>query len=117
MPQRKDGVSCTAKAKSTGVRCGNAPIPGGNVCRIHGGAAPQVRTASARRVLEALVGPALYHLRAVLEDTETPPNVRLAAAKDILDRMGYRSPERIEVITIGLVEAEIARLEAEQAAL
>lgn len=34
-------VQCSAKAK-TGSRCKRSAIPGGKVCRYHGGAAPQV---------------------------------------------------------------------------
>lgn len=45
---------CTAKAKKTGKRCSNRPVPGLNVCRYHGGGAPQARAAGARRV--ALAG-------------------------------------------------------------
>lgn len=43
---------CTAKAKKTGNRCKRAPIPGGTVCVMHGGAAPQVRNAATRRIIE-----------------------------------------------------------------
>ncbi len=112
MPRRKDGISCTATAKSTGVTCGNPPLPGGNVCAFHGGKAPQVEAAAARRVLDALVGPALAKLREILDDDETPPQVRLAAVRDILDRTGFKPVTQMEVLTIGVVEAEIARLEA-----
>ena len=31
---------CSAKAKSTGRRCGNAAMKGKNVCYIHGGKSP-----------------------------------------------------------------------------
>lgn len=41
---------CTARAKSTGERCSNWPIQGASVCRIHGGAAVQVRAAAQRRL-------------------------------------------------------------------
>src|SRR5437763_6410607 len=34
---------CTATAKSTGKRCRCYAITGGTVCRLHGGAAPQVK--------------------------------------------------------------------------
>lgn len=44
-PQR-----CTAKAKSTGERCGNWPIRGATVCGVHGGRAKQVRAAAQRRL-------------------------------------------------------------------
>ncbi len=113
--RRKDGISGTAKAKSTQSRCGNPPIPGGTTCRIHGAAAPQVKAAAARRILEELVGPALTQLTDLLVDPDTPPAVRLAAVRDILDRTGYKPATRVEVLTIGIVEAEIARLEAELA--
>lgn len=38
---------------SAGRPCGNWPIKGGDVCRKHGGAAPQVKAAAAARTLEA----------------------------------------------------------------
>lgn len=44
---------CTATAKRTGERCARAPIDGADICRSHGGAAPQVKAAAARRVVEA----------------------------------------------------------------
>lgn len=113
MPRRKDGISCTAKARTTGNRCGNPPIPGGNVCFFHGGAAPQVKAAAARNILEALVGPALAKMREILNDPDTPPHVRLAAVRDILDRTGFKPVTQMEVLTIGAIEAEIARLEAQ----
>lgn len=50
---------CTAKAKSTGGRCGKPAIPGGTTCRIHGSAARQVRKAGERRVLEQRAAKAL----------------------------------------------------------
>jgi len=113
MARRKDGVACTAKAKSTGKQCGNPPLPGGHVCKFHGGKAPQVLKASARNILEELVGPALAKMRQILEDKETPPSVRLAAVRDILDRTGFKPVEQMEVVTIGWVEQQIAMLEKE----
>lgn len=41
---------CIATAKSTGQRCGRAPIPGGEVCKVHGGGSPKVRAAAQRRL-------------------------------------------------------------------
>lgn len=107
-------TTCTAKSKSTQERCKNPPIPGGTVCRIHGGSAPQVRAAGARRVLEALVAPALLQYRDIIEDASTPPAVRLAAIRDLLDRTGYKPVEQIEFISDDMLEREIARYEAEQ---
>jgi hypothetical protein len=42
---------CTGTAKSTGERCTQPAIPGGTVCRYHGGGAPQVKAAAEQRLL------------------------------------------------------------------
>lgn len=42
---------CTATSRK-GERCGKRAIPGGRVCRFHGGAAPQVKAAAAERLRE-----------------------------------------------------------------
>ncbi len=110
--KRKDGLACTAMSKQTKERCGNPPIKGGKVCRFHGGKAPQVEAAAARRVLNDLVGPALTEMAAILSDDKTPAAVKLGAIKDILDRTGFKPSTVVEVLSIGVVEAEIARLEA-----
>lgn len=49
------GQRCTAKTKRTDDRCKNYAIRGGNVCRIHGGGAPQVRRKADERVARARV--------------------------------------------------------------
>jgi len=64
------------------------------VCRMHGGAAPQVKEKAHRVVLEELVGPALMTLRNLIEDDATPAAVKLGAARDILDRTGHKPPVR-----------------------
>lgn len=43
---------CEATARS-GFRCTKFAIPGGNVCHMHGGNAPQVRAAAVSRLIEA----------------------------------------------------------------
>lgn len=45
-------MKCSA-ARSDGESCGNHAIRGGDVCRYHGGSAPQVRAAANRRRAEA----------------------------------------------------------------
>lgn len=48
---------CSARSKQSGKRCGNYPVSGGTVCRMHGGKAPQVaRKAAARRQQDAIRG-------------------------------------------------------------
>src|SRR4051812_24468001 len=41
---------CSAKSKQSGKRCKQYAIPGGKVCRFHGGAAPQVKRKAAERL-------------------------------------------------------------------
>ncbi len=110
--KRKDGLTCTGTSKQTKQRCGNPPIRGGTVCKFHGGGAPQVKAAAHRRELESLVGPALAEMARILEDSSVPDGVKFSAVKDVLDRCGFKPSTVVEVLSIGVVEAEIARLEA-----
>lgn len=88
-PQRR---KCSAHNKQTGDPCGNWAIKGGTVCRYHGGSAPQVKAAAARRwearLLE-MVDPALDRLERLSESAQTEA-VRLRATDSILDRGGVR---------------------------
>jgi len=47
-----DPDRCTATASSTGERCKQPAIPGGNVCRFHGGSAGQVQKKAQERLDE-----------------------------------------------------------------
>jgi hypothetical protein len=64
---------CTATSKRTGQRCGLARIPGTTVCAKHGGAAPQVRAAAARRVAEQKVQKLAMKLDVDPQDVTTDP--------------------------------------------
>jgi hypothetical protein len=44
---------CVAQSKQSGQRCKRAPIPGGVVCVMHGGKAPQVRAEAERRTQQS----------------------------------------------------------------
>lgn len=83
-PERR----CTAR-RTNGEPCKCRPIAGATVCRAHGGAAPQVREAARRRLLE-LVDPALATIHRSLtrkyKPGEHPTAVELAAAREILNR-------------------------------
>ena len=112
MTKRTDGTTCTATAKSSGNRCGNPPIPGGKVCRIHGGNAPAVKAAGAHRVMEALIGPILVEIARVIQDPTVSDTVKMTTCRDILDRMGFKPAQTSEIVTMGQLEAESTRLEA-----
>ncbi len=84
---------CTATNKA-GKRCGGAAIKGGNVCRIHGGSAPQVRAAANAR-LQALVHPSIDRIAKIIKDGEDIVAER--AARGILDRTGYKEPDKIQL--------------------
>lgn len=64
---------CTSKAKGTGARCKRSPVPGAEVCVVHGGAAPQVRAKAAERLLTA-------RIRGELAKVEIEPITDPAAA-------------------------------------
>jgi hypothetical protein len=79
---------CTAHSKSTGKQCGRTAIPGGNVCRYHGGNAPQVRKAAAAR-LRAMVDPALGVLDYAMKRKSRKLKEAISAAKEVLDRAEF----------------------------
>lgn len=86
---------CTAKSKQSGQRCKRRPIPGGHVCVMHGGKAPQVQ-ASARERLLALQPIAIQTLQTLLARTEFP-TVQLGAARDVLDRTEGKAKETVSL--------------------
>jgi hypothetical protein len=89
-------MNCTAK-RSNGTPCKNPAIRGGNVCRNHGGSAPQVRAKANERLL-ALVDPALATLaRGVAKREGIPGPTEIAAARDILDRAGFKPTDKTEL--------------------
>ena len=102
---------CTAHTKA-GKPCRSPAVDGAVVCRMHGASAPQVAARSARVMLEELIEPALLALRDIVEDAKQPASARVAAARDILDRTGYKPviqvqgmPSR-EQVAVWIEEAE-----------
>lgn len=86
--------TCTAKNRQ-GNRCARRPIPGGTVCRMHGGAAPQVRRRANLRLLE-LVDPAIATLAREMTAADKSAD-RQRAANSILDRSGLGRTSKVEV--------------------
>ena len=89
---------CTAHSSRTGEKCRLPPIKGGTVCLVHGGSAPQVKNRALQRLTE-LVEPAIAELNRIMCDAggPNPDAVKLAAAKDILDRAGFKPTDKIQL--------------------
>jgi hypothetical protein len=80
-----------------GGRCKREAEPGSVVCRLHGGAAPQVR----RRAAERLIMSADHVSQKLLEwldDPEVPYRVRAEIAQDLLDRAGLIATQVHQII-------------------
>ena len=91
-------MRCKATSKQTKKRCRKQAIYGGTVCRMHGGAAPQVKK-KARERLNDLVDPAIKRLKLAVEENTSSSTVAVTAAKDILDRTGHKPVDKHEDVT------------------
>ena len=91
-----DGTKATCRAhKRSGAQCGNPPMSGGMVCRMHGGSAPQVKRKAAERLLD-MQSPALARLLELIQQTEFP-STAYQAVRDVLDRTMGRPQESVEL--------------------
>jgi hypothetical protein len=90
-----DARRCRAKSKQSQLRCGRAAIIGGFVCNFHGGKNPGVVRAAHARLL-AQVDPAITALEHLILAEDVPAAVRFMAVRDVLDRCGLRTVEKIE---------------------
>jgi hypothetical protein len=84
------------------VQCKQPPIPGGTVCRYHGGAAPQVRKAALERLM-AYQDRALDRLFGLVEQQEYP-STAYQAVRDVLDRTMGKPGESVAVSLTGDAE-------------
>jgi hypothetical protein len=69
---------------------------GTTVCRLHGGAAPQVRRRAEQRILEAS-DKAAYELVKMMQDPKTPAPVKLGAIRDLLDRASLTGKQELDI--------------------
>lgn len=92
---RKPKVTCTART-TMGVPCKRPPIKGSNVCRAHGGAAPQVRAAAQVRLLMS-ADAAAAKLIEMIHSKKVDDRTKLMAVKDLLDRANLAGTQNIEV--------------------
>lgn len=90
------GTRCTARSTRTGEPCKRPAMLGGNVCRSHGGNAPQVK-AKAQRRLQQAADALVQRLLGMALDGDTPDHVALAAIRDALDRAGLGAKQAVEV--------------------
>lgn len=110
MEQVWEPKKCSATSKRSGKRCEKWAIPGGTVCPMHGGKAPQVK-AKAEGRLAALVPPAIQALQELIEGA-TPDIARLKAVEAVLDRAGFAITRKHELsvpegeITFRIVDSE-----------
>lgn len=88
---------CRAHARS-GKRCKRFPIPGGTVCVMHGGAAPQVAAAARGRLQDAYARHCLWQISrsdsdvSVLFDNYREPALRVRLAARHLKELRKRAP-------------------------
>jgi hypothetical protein len=85
---------CVAHRKN-GDQCRHPARAGTTVCRVHGGAAPQVK-AKARERLELAADRMARQLLGIATTSESEA-VKLAAVKDALDRAGLTAKNQVEV--------------------
>ncbi len=104
VPPIQPSIRCKAHRK-TGAQCGNRPIPGGVVCRYHGGSAPQVKAAAEKRLAD-LKPAAIGYLDWLLNQKEYP-SAGLGAAKDVLDRNDGKPHESVDMNIHGAVDVAI----------
>ena len=112
-PIRDPRQFCRAKSKGAGRQCKHLAIPGGTVCRFHGGKAPQVMRAAQRR-LDELKQPAIAYL-AYLLDQRDYPSAGLGAAKDVLDRTDGKPTENVRMTVTGDWDKRKGRLKSARA--
>jgi hypothetical protein len=91
----KRGNRCSAKSKRSGKPCTMPAIAGGTVCRMHGGAAPQVRQAALERLM-AYQDRAIDRLFGLVEQ-EAYPSTAMQAVKDVLDRTMGKPHESVSL--------------------
>ena len=88
-------ASCTAKTRD-GDLCKNPPMVGSTTCRMHGSATKAARAKAQERIAEA-ADSAAGTLIGFMNSKKVPYNIRLAAAKDLLDRANIGTTKEVQV--------------------
>lgn len=118
---------CTATTRA-GNPCKATAVPFTGKCRMHGGTS-QVALSGAREkyaeveklVLEDFVDDAIRTVRDIMKDETADDKIRLAAARDILDRCGFKPVQRNVNVNVDVdftnVDDEIETMLAKRAEL
>lgn len=80
-------VQCSSPSRQTGDRCGQIAIPGGTVCKWHGGGNPNVKARANLRLLDA-VEPSLARLVKIVSNPKSRDSDAIRAGNSLLDRAG-----------------------------
>ena len=109
-------TQCTARSKQSGVQCKRRPIPGGQVCVMHGGKAPQVQ-AKALDNLRLARDSALEALNATLTEMgdQMDPRALLDIVVKLTDKVELlegRATERTENNSRLEVESRVVEIRA-----
>lgn len=86
---------CKAKARTTGKQCANWPLPGQDICRMHGGSSPQNLAAAQERIrtreIQASAAAVLAHEGVgVVEDPLAELSKLAASSQALMDALGAR---------------------------
>jgi hypothetical protein len=95
-------IRCSGQKPSTGERCAREALPGGTVCKVHGGTLPAVQAAAATRI-GLIADSAISQLIRIMEDPEAEDRDVIAVAKDLLDRAGLGATNKL-LVGIGQVD-------------
>lgn len=98
---RPTSVRCEGHYK-TGERCRREALVGANVCRQHGGAAPQVQAIAAARIGNA-ADEMVKRLHAMLDDVNVEARDKIKIAQDMLDRAGLNATGKL-LIGVGEID-------------
>lgn len=94
---------CKGHSRTTGKPCGNLPMKGQAVCRMHGGSTKAARAKAQERILAAADLAAKYLIE-FMTNKRVPYPTRLAATREILDRAGISDALRVEIQTSGSID-------------
>jgi len=97
-------MTICAAHRTNGDPCRLHAVTGARVCQVHGGRAPQVKAKAEDRIRD-LVDPSLNRIARTIGD-DANPALALAAARDILDRAGYKATEKIQSDGRTVIEIE-----------